>query len=58
VKPKGDLNEFVTQNFKNLAGKMYRPSDWEDKILLAFEKSNDSQIQTIEESYIVKYTII
>jgi predicted secreted acid phosphatase len=38
VKPETNLETFVEQNFKLLAGKMYRPSGWDDRLLLAFEK--------------------
>ncbi len=40
AKPEKDLETFVEQNFKTLAGKMYRPSGWEDRLLLACEKGN------------------
>ena len=58
VKPNGDLTEFVAQNFRNLAGKMYRPSGWEDKILLAYEKSNGGQKLVIEDAEILAYSIV
>lgn len=40
VKPKGDLSDFVKKNFKELAGKMYRPSDWDNRLLLGYEKQH------------------
>ncbi len=40
VKPETNLETFVEQNFRFLAGKMYRPSGWDDRLVLAFEKSS------------------
>jgi hypothetical protein len=57
VKPNGDLTEFIAQNFRNLAGKMYRPSGWEDKILLAYEKENDNQKLQIKDVELVIYKL-
>ena len=57
VKPKGDLIEFIAQNFRNLAGKMYRPSGWKDKILLAYEKGNGGQKLVIEDADVLVYEI-
>jgi len=33
-----DIEQFVEQNFKKLQGKIYRPSGWENELLLAVEK--------------------
>ena len=57
VKPGGDLTEFIARNFRNLAGKMYRPSGWEDKILLAYEKRNGGQKLVIEDAEVLVYGI-
>ncbi|MEZ0538508.1 LlaJI family restriction endonuclease [Fibrella arboris] len=40
VKPQtGTLEDFVTQHFKTLLGKMYRPSDFTDALLIALPNS-------------------
>lgn len=36
-----DIEQFVEQNFKKLQGKIYRPSGWENELLLAAEKGSD-----------------
>lgn len=36
-----DIEHFVEQNFKKLQGKIYRPSGWENELLLAIEKGSD-----------------
>ena len=44
VKPNIAVEDFINQNFRLLNGKMYRPSHFEDKILLALlKKSADNQ---------------
>ena len=57
VKPNGNLTEFIAQNFRNLSGKMYRPSGWEDRLLLAYEKGNGSQKLVIEDAEVLVYGI-
>lgn len=37
-----DIEHFVEQNFKKLQGKIYRPSGWENELLLAVEKGTDA----------------
>jgi LlaJI restriction endonuclease len=48
VKPETNLEDFIGQNFRFLSGKMYRPSGWEDRILLAFEKDSSEKDKVIE----------
>ncbi len=47
-----DIEAFVEQNFKKLQGKIYRPSGWENELILATEKGTaflgDLQNCTIE----------
>jgi LlaJI restriction endonuclease len=57
VKPEGSLEEFIAQNFRKLAGKMYRPSGWDDKLLLAFEKEEDSSKPVFDNVDVFKYEI-
>lgn len=33
-----DIEQFVEQNFRKLQGKIYRPSGWENELLIAVEK--------------------
>lgn len=57
VKPMKSLEGFVEQNFKFLAGKMYRPSGWEDRLLLAFEKSSVHNKLIIAGAEILEYKL-
>jgi hypothetical protein len=57
VKPEANLEIFVEQNFKLLAGKMYRPSGWDDRLLLAFEKSNITKKLVITGADISEYKL-
>ncbi|MDZ7899577.1 MAG: LlaJI family restriction endonuclease [Arcicella sp.] len=58
VKPSGDLAEFIAQNFRNLAGKMYRPSGWADKVLVAYEKELNNSKPIIKEAKVLEYRIM
>jgi LlaJI restriction endonuclease len=57
VKPETNLETFVEQNFKLLAGKMYRPSGWDDRLLLAFEKEKITKKLAIEGAEISEYKL-
>ncbi len=57
VKPGTNLEVFVEQNFRFLAGKMYRPSGWDDRILLAFEKGKVTEKLVIEGAEISEYKL-
>jgi LlaJI restriction endonuclease len=57
VKPDRNLEEFIAQNFRNLAGKMYRPSGWDDKLLVAFEKERNNTEPMIDNAEILRYQI-
>lgn len=57
VKPHNNLEVFVEQNFRFLAGKMYRPSGWEDRLLLAFEKSSVNNKFVIIGAEILEYKL-
>ncbi|PWK19450.1 LlaJI restriction endonuclease [Arcicella aurantiaca] len=57
IKPEGNLEDFVVKNFRFLSGKMYRPSGWEDRLLLAFEKGNDNEKLEIVRGEISEYRI-
>ena len=52
-----DLEIFVEQNFRFLAGKMYRPSGWDDRLLLAFEKSSIHNKLIIAGAEILEYKL-
>ena len=57
VKPEKDLEIFVEENFRFLAGKMYRPSGWDDRILLAFEKEKGAKNLDIAGAEISEYKL-
>ncbi len=57
VKPETNLEAFIEQNFRFLAGKMYRPSGWDDRLLLAFEKSKITEKLVIAGAEISEYLI-
>jgi hypothetical protein len=57
VKPNGNLEDFITKNFRTLAGKMYRPSDWDDRLMLAFEKEQDNSKPIFDKAKVLKYQI-
>ena len=57
VKPIEKLEDFVEQNFRFLAGKMYRPSGWQNKIILAFEKSENIEVKSIKGATFSKYLV-
>jgi hypothetical protein len=57
VKPVEKLEDFVAKNFRFLAGKMYRPSGWDDRLILAFEKGNSNEKLAITGAEISEYLI-
>ena len=48
VKPDNNIEDFINQNFRLLNGKMYRPSHFEDKILVALLKKNTDNQEIIK----------
>lgn len=57
VKPEANLEIFVEQNFRFLSGKMYRPSGWEGRLLLALEKEKITKKLVLAGAYISEYEI-
>ena len=56
--PDESLSDFISGNFKNLTGKMYRPSGWENKILVAFERENLADVPIFDGAKVCIYSII
>ena len=57
MKPETNLEVFVEQNFKFLVGKMYRPSGWDDRLLLAFEKEKITKKLVVAGAEISEYKL-